>query len=110
MDKISTTKRAVQHKAWTEMYAAYQASGKTTREWCSEQGIAIKTFYYRLRMLREEALDQVGSHQIVPITANLETSSVHETASIKIQGNGITVEFPENIAPETITAILRGLR
>jgi len=48
MDKISTTKRAVQHKAWAEMYAAYQASGKTMREWCSEQGIAIKTFYYRL--------------------------------------------------------------
>ena len=110
MDKIATTKRAVQHKAWAEMYAAYQVSGKTVSEWCSEQGIVTKTFYYRLRKLREEALEQAESHQIVPIATNLETPTVNETASIKIQSNGITVELPENIAPETITAILRGLR
>ena len=110
MDKIATTKRAFRHKAWAEMYATYQESGKTVREWCSEQGIVTKTFYYRLRKLREEALDQADSHQIVPITANLEIPSVHETASIKIQGNGITIELPGNVATETITAILRGLR
>ena len=92
------------------MYAAYQESGKTVSEWCSEQGIVTKTFYYRLRKLREVALDQAGSYQIVPIATNLETPSMHETASIKIQGNGITIELPENIAPEIITVILRGLR
>ena len=110
MDKIATTKRAVQHKAWAEMYATYQESGKTVREWCSEQGIVTKTFYYRLRKLREEALEQAGSHQIVPIATNFETPSVNEIASIKIQSNGITIELPENICAETITAILRGLR
>jgi len=110
MDKIATTKRAVHHKAWAEVYAAYQASGKTVSEWCSEQGIVIKTFYYRLRKIREAALDQAGSHRIVPIATNLETPSVNETASIKVQSNGITIELPENIATETITAILRGLR
>lgn len=92
------------------MYAAYQESGKTVSEWCSEQGIVTKTFYYRLRKIRETALEQAGSHQIVPIATNLETHSMHETASIKIQGNGITIELPENIAPEIITVILRGLR
>lgn len=110
MDKIAKTKRAVQHKAWAEMYAAYQTSGKTVREWCNEQGIVTKTFYYRLRKLREAALEQAGSHQIVQIAANLEIPSAKEPQSIKIHGNGITVELPENIACETITAILRGLR
>jgi transposase-like protein len=110
MDKIATTKRAVQHKAWAEMYATYQESGKTVREWCSEQGIVTKTFYYRLRRLREEALEQAESHQIVPIATNFEMPSVHKIASIKIQSNGITIELPENICAETITAILRGLR
>ncbi len=92
------------------MYAAYQESGKTVSEWCSEQGIVTKTFYYRLREIRETALEQAESHQIVPIATNLETPSMHETASIKIQGNGITIELPENICAETIIAILRGLR
>ena len=111
MDKIATTKRAVQHKAWAEMYAAYQESGKTVSEWCSEQGIVTKTFYYRLRKLREVALDQAGSHhQIVPVAANLEIPTAQEPQSIKIQSNGITIELPENICAETITAILRGLR
>ena len=38
-----------------EDYARQQESGLTVRQWCRENGILPKTFYYRLRVLREEA-------------------------------------------------------
>lgn len=66
-------------------------------------------FYYRLRKIREAAMEQAETHQIVPITAN-EISSAHEPTSIKIHSNGITIELSENISTETITAVLRGLQ
>jgi hypothetical protein len=38
-----------------EDYARQQESGLTVKQWCKENGIIPKTFYYRLRVLREEA-------------------------------------------------------
>lgn len=57
MDKIEETKRVMRLREWSEMYRAYQESGKTVAVWCSEQKLSVKTFYYRLRKVRESALE-----------------------------------------------------
>ena len=110
MDKIKETKRAIWLREWTEMYRAYQESGKTAAEWCSEQELSVKTFYYRLRKVREAALENREKHEIVPIATQPETFPKNESGCIKISGNGISVELSENISPETIIAILQGLK
>ena len=110
MDKIAKTKRAMRLQEWSEMYRAYQASGKTVLAWCEEQELSPKTFYYRLRKIRESALECSEKHEIVPLAPLPATTQMHGTTCIKIIGNGITVELPENVSAETITAILRGLR
>ena len=110
MDKIAETKRAMRLREWSEMYRAYQASGKTVAQWCSEQELSVKTFYYRLRKIREAALESGEKHEIVPLSPLPEAVPMHSTACIKISGNGIAVELPENVSAETITAVLRGLR
>lgn len=110
MDKIAKTKRAMRLQEWSEMYRAYQASGKTVLAWCEEQELSPKTFYYRLQKIRESALECSEKHEIVPLSPLPATTQMHSTTCIKINGNGITVELPENASAETITAILRGLR
>ena len=45
----------MRHRSWMEDYARQQESGLTVKAWCQENGITQKTFYYRLRVLREEA-------------------------------------------------------
>ena len=45
----------MRHRTWMEDYARQQESGLTVKQWCKENGIIPKTFYYRLRVLREEA-------------------------------------------------------
>ena len=45
----------MRHRSWMEDYARQQESGLTVKQWCQENGILQKTFYYRLRVLREEA-------------------------------------------------------
>lgn len=110
MDKIAETKRAMRLREWTEMYRAYQASGKTVSEWCEEQGLSPKTFYYRLRKVREAALEDGEKHEIVPLSPTPSALSMNNISCIKISGNGIAVELPENTSAETIIAILQGLK
>ena len=45
----------MRHRTWMEDYARQQESGLTVKQWCKENGIIPKAFYYRLRVLREEA-------------------------------------------------------
>ena len=111
MDKIAKTKRAMRLQEWSEMYRAYQASGKTVSAWCEEQELSPKTFYYRLRKIRESALECSEKHEIVPLSPSPCDLPTDNISCIKIIiGNGITVELPENASAETITAILRGIR
>lgn len=110
MDKIAETKREIRLKAWAQMYAEYQESGNTVTAWCEERGLSVKTFYYRLRKVREVALEQTEKHRIVPIVSQPINMLSSEPSSIKISSNGIMVELSENVSAETITTILRGLR
>ena len=50
----------MRHRSWMEDYARQQESGLTVKAWCQEKGITQKTFYYRLRVLREEACSLIN--------------------------------------------------
>ena len=74
MDEITEVKKSIRHENWKRMYEDYQSSGMKAREWCSEQGISVKTFYYCLRVIRESVLKNDDFHEIVPITACVNKS------------------------------------
>ena len=109
MGRIESISMGIRHKAWRDMYESYLSSGKTVIEWCAENGISKKTFYYRLRQIRKDVIETVESHDIVPITAVPEQQK-NTDASIKIHGSGISIELPVGISPEVLIAAIRGLR
>ena len=51
---ITAVKHEVQIREWTAQVKAQQASGLRVKEFCSANGINPKTYYYRLRRVREE--------------------------------------------------------
>ena len=57
----------MRHRSWMEDYARQQDSGLTVKAWCQENGILLKTFYYRLRVLREEACSLMNMEQSKPV-------------------------------------------
>lgn len=92
------------------MYREYLGSGKTIKEWCEENGVARTTFHNRLRQIREAALEP--KHEIVPVNADAGSMSIPTDAAegmIRITGRGITAELPQDISPELLTALLKGL-
>ena len=52
MDNIAIEKNKVKYAEWNAMVEACQSSGLTVRNWCKENFISYKTYYYRLRKLR----------------------------------------------------------
>ena len=96
---ISTVKQEVRLREWSEQIKAQQESGLTVQEWCAENGLSPKTYYYRLRRLREQCMGSVPS--IVPIAA----PSSH--SEIRIEKNGLQISLPTDISPETLIALVR---
>ena len=109
MGRIESISLGMRHKAWREMYESYLSSGKTVIEWCAENGISKKTFYYRLRQIRKDVIETVESHDIVPIISS-PVSTVSTAGTIRISSSGIEIELPSEISPEVLIAAIRGLR
>ena len=72
-------------------------SGLSVKAFCKQAGIATKTYYYRLRRLREAAI---------------KTGYVTEPApqNIVIKTADTTVEIPMNTNPEVVAAAVSFLK
>jgi len=55
--KVQTAKRMLRLHEWTLQINECKQSGQTVRQWCNEHGIKVKTFYNRMRVVREEMLE-----------------------------------------------------
>lgn len=110
MDRIRQTQREVRLNNWQRMYEEYLASGQTVLQWCADNNITTKTYYYRLRKLREEALKQ-EQHEIVSVRDIVEETKATTASAgvIRINGRGITAELPQDVTPELLIALLKGL-
>ena len=53
MNEIAKVKKEVKLAQWTEMVKSRNESGLTVTDWCKQNGINLKTYYYRLKRLRQ---------------------------------------------------------
>lgn len=115
MDRIAEIKQVVRRESWKRMYEEYERSGMKVNDWCAMQGISVKTFYYRLKVIRKEMLNETDQHDIVPVMQcktemPSDISPAKSDEKIHITGNGIEIAMPVNVSSELITAVLRGMQ
>lgn len=109
MNRIESVKKRVRHQKWREMYEEYLSSGKSVVQWCAENGVSKKTFYYRLRQIRSEGIEEIEHHEIVTIAASPATTAA-APGTIRISCSGIEIELPHDISREVMITAIRGLR
>ena len=98
---ITTVKRDVQLRKWSEQIKAQQESGMTVTAYCTQNGINIKTYYYHLRKVREQCLESEPA--IVPV-------AIPRTASdIRIEKNGLQITLPSDISAGTLLTLVQAL-
>lgn len=101
MNEIALAKKQVIEAEWSEKVRRCRESGLTVAEWCRENGINLKTYYYHLRKIRKEICEQIP----VPVMTVPE-----ESHSVKISIGDMIAEIPEGISEQMMTSLIRAMR
>ena len=93
-------------QSWAMVIRECQASGLSNREFCRQRGIVEKTFYYWLRKLREQAIENTPS---VPALVPLETDS-KPAEMLHIRFKGAELSVPETVDMDAVAALLKSIQ
>ena len=66
MDQVTLAKTQMRAENWRTLIQNCQQSGQTVVNWCDQNNINIKTYYYWLRKLRKLELDGAELPALVP--------------------------------------------
>lgn len=119
MNEIMEIRQQVRLNQWSAMVQEREDSGLSVKAFCKQAGIATKTYYYRLRRLREATIRQAQSGAVQATMSQPElvqytqpTGYVTEPApqNIVIKTADTTVEIPMNTNPEVVAAAVSFLR
>ena len=117
---IQETVRKVRKHEWVKQISECRSSGLTVPQWCEQNGVNIKTYYYRMRRVREELLSVAetgNSLQLKSQTVNQSEAPVFAALPMpKRSGIAITIQIGTHIAEihngadvETVEGVLRAL-
>ena len=111
--EIVMVKKNVRLQEWNKQIEEQKSSGMSIQEWCKQNGINPKTYYYHLHKVREEFLKSGKAEKaqakketeraIVPILA------APSGGNITIEKNGLRITLPENISADILIAVVNKL-
>ena len=133
MNELMDIRRQCRLNQWSMMVQEREDSGLSIRAYCEQKGIGVKTYYYRLKKLREAAVEltqpeivQVEAPEILyyrlkklreaaveltqPEIVQVEAPEILEQKSIVIQSGNTSIEIPCNANPETVRAAVSFLK
>ena len=106
---VQKVSHAVTKEQWKQMIVERQASGMTVRDWCLEKGITESTYYYWLKIIRQDICDTMPS-KFVPIlqentSIDVTEKSTEDIAAIISNGN-LTISIKNSISPTLLTQLI----
>ena len=107
MEKISRVNEEVKLREWSKKIQECKSSGLTVAQWCANNNLNIKTYYYRLRKVRESLCEIKERQEIVAVNFLEEEKS---DSKITIKASGLFVEIPSDISAITLQTIIEALR
>ena len=102
MESVIRVRNEYRKQQWMQIIGECQSSGLSNKEYCRQQGISEKTYYYWLRKLRSEAGE--GIPQIVEV----EPTAMEDKVYIRFRGAELAL--PAGTDVEAIAAVLRSLQ
>ena len=112
---IPEAKRITRMNEWRQLIHERQQSGQSVRAWCQRNGIRENSYYYWLRIIREEALCEAENKssalvRVEPEKLAAETvSSRSSSGGIVIRAHGVEAEFPTGTDIGMLAAFVKAL-
>lgn len=107
MNEIAKVKKEVKLKQWVEMVQRRNESGLSVSKWCDQNGVNVKTYYYRLKQVRQALCNEVEQHDIVAVQP---ISDCHKDTHIRLSMGKATIELPDDFNEDTLKRLLGVLR
>ena len=101
--EIMAVKKQVRLENWAAEVESCAASGLTVQQWCRDNGMSPKTYYYHLRKVRESIIESTPA--IVPLNNKVASSE-----KIEISDGEIKIALPANMNIEALSAVIRVLK
>ena len=108
MNEIAKVKKEVKVSQWAEMVRQRNESGLTVTDWCKENGINLKTYYYRLKRVRQAVCNKIEQHDIVPVEPIAGTETTSE--KIELSVGDVKISLPDDFNESTLRRLLGVLR
>lgn len=108
MNEIAKVKKEVKLAQWVEMVKSRNESGLTVTDWCKQNSINLKTYYYRLKRLRQAVCNEIEQHDIVPVKPAEEPQS--EGRNIELIVGDVKLSLPDNFNEDTLRRLIGVLR
>ena len=112
---IPEAKRITRMNEWRQQIHERQESGQSVRAWCRQNGIRENSYYYWLRIIREEALRETENRscalvRVEPEKLTVETVSSQPTSGgIVIRAHGVETEFPSGTDIGILAAFVKAI-
>jgi transposase-like protein len=108
---VQAVKQSLRIQEWATQISDRKQSGMTVTEWCKEQGYSAKTYYYRLKRIREELLEASESrNQVIlqdkPVFAALPMPKA-ECAAVRISLGSCIIEIRNGADGAIIGQVLK---
>ena len=112
---IPEAKRIARINEWSQLIHERQQSGQSVRAWCRQNGIRENSYYYWLRIIREEALRETENKsgalvRVEPAKLAVETVSPQPSSGgIVIRAHGVETEFPSGTDIGILAAFVKAI-
>ena len=106
---LQTLSAAQRAQLWVERIAECRGSGLSVREWCRDNEISEKTYYYWQKKLYQQMVSTAEQVSFAEITREVQTNRCGEVTA-KISMPGASIEIYPGADAETIRAIIEALR
>ncbi len=108
MNEIARVKKEVKQAQWAEMVRQRNESGLTVTDWCKQNSINLKTYYYRLKRLRQAVCNEIEQHDIVSVKPIAGTEPTSE--KIELSVGDVKISLPDNFNEDTLRRLIGVLR
>ena len=111
--RVQAITRTIQLQEWSSQIQDRLESGLTVREYCERRSLPMKTYYYRLRRVREELLEGAESRNALalpgqPVFASLPAPR-GSGAEVTMRIGSHAAEIRDGADAETIERVLQAL-
>ena len=108
------TVKNLQYQSWLAMVQQQVKSGLSVREWCRQNSVSTKTFYFRRKRIREELLQAASptfAEVTRPVPAPQPSGNWEPFApSLTISINDVVISVGQSTSRELLSDVLTVVR